>query len=257
MTKAYLILLSLVFTSGCIAQEGRIDHSTINENCVILDSILIEKNSMQNMENYHFECYSANYIINEDSSLSLMYLMRDTHIADFNITNNIVKKIPISGKSPFYSSFLSLIKTADGYSILNDASELFFYKKDSINLPSVLLNQQSNFSSQDIYVTADLGFNYRPPFENDSSIIIVVAGSGHKKNTFAGVNLTTKETIFYNFNRRKEYNKYYHPLLNGIKMETVGDTLIVNYQFSEKIDLFSLKNKNYLGSKILKSKYQL
>lgn len=260
MLKLFIFIKVFFVFSACSLRHGDYSLKPENKVKVISDSLTISQDELKEFENFDFSCYSSNYKINSDSSVSLIYLVNGTNVFDFNLTNRNFEKIKIVGDNPVKSSFLSLVKINEQYFIINDNSDLYVYSKDTLEHRLLNFEQLESFKNKKIWLTSDLGFACRNPFAGDSSIVLVVSnGQSFKKNgyTFAKVNLLRNETDFYQFERRKEYFKYYDPLRKGIKMETKGDTLIVHYLFSEKIDLYSLKNARYIGSKVLKSKYQV
>lgn len=250
----------LVFLISCASQNKNLNLSTDNIVKVYQDSIAMNKTEQEVFNNFQFTCYTSDYVLNKDSTLSLLYVFNNTHIIDYNISNRTIEKIKIVGDNPVKSSFLSLYKLNEKYSILNEYSELYLFSTDSLNSEVTQLDTLESFKIRDIWLKLDMGFSFKSPFVDDSSVMLSISdGQSNKKKkryTFAKINLVNKKTDFYQFERRKEYYQFFDPLRKGIKMEVVGDTLLVNYLFSESIDLFSLKTGKFIGSKVLQSKYQ-
>lgn len=260
MFKISIYFALSVFFISCTAQNKNLNFYVENKVKVNLDSIVMSQSELNVFNNFQFTCYSSNFVLNKDSSLSLLYVFNNSDIIDYNITKRTIEKIKIVGSNPIKSSFLSLLKLNNKYSILNEYSELYFYNKDTLRYEVSQLDTLESFRNKGIWLKPDMGFSFRSPFVDDSNVMLVISdgksNKTKKRYTFAKINLVNKSTVFYQFERRKEYYQYYDPLRKGIKMEVVGDTLLVNYQFSESIDLFSLKSGKFICSKMLKSKYQ-
>jgi hypothetical protein len=260
MLKIALNSLLLICLFSCASQNNKLNFSTENIVNVYKDSIAMSKSELDVFNNFQFTCYTSSYVLNKDSTLSLLYIFNNTHIIDYNISKRTIEKIKIVGDNPVKSSFLSLYKLNEKYSILNEYSELYLFSTDSLKSEVTQLDTLEGFKSKDIWLKLDMGFSFKSPFVDDSNVMLAISDGQSNKNkrryTFAKVNLINKQTNFYQFDRRKEYYQYYDPLRKGIKMEVVGDTLLVSYQFSESVDLFSLNSGQFIGNKVLKSKYQ-
>jgi len=252
MFNKWVCVFSTFLLLACNAQNQSITNG-INFKT---DSLLVSGIAFENLDKYKFTCYTANYNINKDSSLSLLYLVNNSNIIDFNIFNGQIEKIEIPGGYSNISSILSLNKNDFFYSLLNDNSDLNLYYVDTLKNMSLKLNELGSFKDNGIFVGSELGFGYRLPIINDSEIIFYVLDDKNKGNTIAKYNIETNSTSFYKFKLTKDFSRYCHPLRNSVKFELLGDSLFLNYEFSEKVDLFSLSKNKYLNSLKLKSKFQ-
>ncbi len=252
-----LFLGIIIIVISCGSQFENINKLSENHINIFKDSLAIEKNDKIRYNN--FTCYTVNYNINLDSTLSLIYMYNNTHSVEVNLSQMTINKLEFT-ENPVQSSFLSIFKLNEKIAVLNDNSELFLFDHFSQNMKVTMLDTLHFYKDKNVWLTSDMGLGRRLPSYDESSVIIVISDDNPitKKNryTFAKLNLLTNETTFYQFPRRKEMYKNYHHLRNDIKTEVVGDTLFVHYQFSEKIDLFSLKTGKYLKKIELKSKYQ-
>lgn len=258
MKKFLFVNLLNCLLLSCSAQQGVSSSLTENKVNVSLDSLNLDGVTSSSLYGYKFTCYTASYKLENDHSLSLIYVKDSSEIIDINVSSGLVNKQIISGKNPVVSSTLSVNKAGQFYTVLNQFSELYTYSQFSKQEEPVLIDSLPSFIKNSLVVSGNMGFNLKTPYINDSSILIHVVDFGTKKNKiiYASVNLISKKLKFYNFPLMKELYKNNHPMRNTIKLESKGDTLFVGYQFSEKVDMFSLSRNNYIGTVSLRSKFQ-
>lgn len=164
------------------------------------------------------------------------------------------------------SAHFSLNNNSEKYYLFNEDGKVYAYENDSFVLVDDL-NKIAVLQEHGLIPNTMFGIDTDVEFQNDSIIVfpnLIDYDSKNYKRKYHRTKMFPLFTVYDIKNKRGSLLNYHlkdeyflnRPKRKNLQFRVVGDTLFVHYMFSEKVDLFSIKENKMLAVLDLKSKYQ-